>query len=112
MAKYLLLLAALMCAGVANADNSKAFIAELMPKFPLYSCFLSEDARNVIGKVHPDTEPALSMLKSEGFSYQGYVDIFDAGPAVSVKPPRSARCATANRWCWPSARRGTTLRRS
>ena len=64
--------------GVGN----KAFIAELMPKFPLYSCFLSEDARNVIGKVHPDTEPALSMLKSEGFSYQGYVDIFDAGPAV------------------------------
>jgi arginine/ornithine succinyltransferase subunit-like protein len=29
--------------GVGN----KAFIAELMPKFPLYSCFLSEDARNV-----------------------------------------------------------------
>jgi len=67
--------------GVGN----KAFIAELMPKFPLYSCFLSEDARNVIGKVHPDTEPALSMLKSEGFSYQGYVDIFDAGPAVECE---------------------------
>lgn len=67
--------------GVGN----KAFIAELMPKFPLYTCFLSEDARNVIGKVHPDTEPALSMLKSEGFSYQGYVDIFDAGPAVECE---------------------------
>ena len=67
--------------GVGN----KAFIAELMPKFPLYTCFLSEDARNVIGKVHTDTEPALSMLKSEGFSYQGYVDIFDAGPAVECE---------------------------
>lgn len=67
--------------GVGN----KAFIAELMPKFPLYTCFLSEDARAVIAQVHPDTEPALSMLKSEGFNYQGYVDIFDAGPAVECE---------------------------
>ncbi|WP_425914263.1 arginine N-succinyltransferase [Pseudomonas sp. GWSMS-1] len=67
--------------GVGN----KAFIAELMPKFPLYTCFLSEDARNTIGRVHPDTEPALAMLKAEGFSYQGYVDIFDAGPAIEAQ---------------------------
>ncbi|QNH05044.1 arginine N-succinyltransferase [Pseudomonas sp. B11D7D] len=67
--------------GVGN----KAFIAELMPKFPLYTCFLSEDARAVIGRVHPDTEPALAMLKGEGFSYQGYVDIFDAGPAIEAE---------------------------
>ena len=66
--------------GVGN----KAFIAELMPKFPLYTCFLSEEARAVIGRVHPDTEPALAMLKGEGFSYQGYVDIFDAGPAIEA----------------------------
>jgi arginine N-succinyltransferase len=66
--------------GVGN----KAFIAELMPKFPLYTCFLSEQAREVIGRVHPDTEPALAMLKAEGFSYQGYVDIFDAGPAIEA----------------------------
>ncbi|MBG0844725.1 arginine N-succinyltransferase [Pseudomonas chengduensis] len=65
--------------------GSKAFIAELMPKFPLYTCFLSEDARAVIGRVHPDTEPALAMLKAEGFSYQGYVDIFDAGPAIEAE---------------------------
>ena len=70
--------------GVGN----KAFIAELMPKFPLYSCFLSEEARAVIGRVHPDTEPALAMLKGEGFSYQGYVDIFDAGPAIEVETDR------------------------
>ncbi|MBD9514152.1 MULTISPECIES: arginine N-succinyltransferase [Pseudomonadaceae] len=66
--------------GVGN----KAFIAELMPKFPLYTCFLSEEARSVIGRVHSDTEPALAMLKAEGFSYQGYVDIFDAGPAIEA----------------------------
>ncbi|WP_339485921.1 arginine N-succinyltransferase [Pseudomonas sp. EL_65y_Pfl2_R95] len=67
--------------GVGN----KSFIAELMPKFPLYTCFLSEDARNSIARVHPDTEPALTMLKGEGFSYQGYVDIFDAGPAIEAE---------------------------
>ena len=67
--------------GVGN----KSFIAELMPKFPLYTCFLSEAARNIIGRVHPDTEPALAMLKREGFSYQGYVDIFDAGPAIECE---------------------------
>ena len=67
--------------GVGN----KAFIAELMPKFPLYTCFLSPEARSSIGRVHPDTEPALTMLKGEGFSYQGYVDIFDAGPAIEAE---------------------------
>jgi arginine N-succinyltransferase len=67
--------------GVGN----KSFIAELMPKFPLYTCFLSAEARATIGHVHPDTEPALAMLKGEGFSYQGYVDIFDAGPAIECE---------------------------
>jgi arginine N-succinyltransferase len=28
------------------------------------------------------TRPALAMLESEGFRYEGHVDIFDAGPAV------------------------------
>lgn len=70
--------------GVGN----RAFIAELMPKFPLYTCFLPDAARRVIGRVHPDTEPALAMLQAEGFSYQGYVDIFDAGPAVECETAR------------------------
>lgn len=68
-----------------NGVGNRAFIAELMPKFPLYTCFLSEAAQQVIGKVHPNTEPAMSMLQSEGFSYQGYVDIFDGGPALECE---------------------------
>lgn len=71
-----------------NGVGNRAFIAELMPKFPLYTCFLSPAAREVIGQVHTDTEPALSMLKGEGFSYQGYVDIFDAGPALECETAR------------------------
>lgn len=55
-----------------------------MPRFPVYTCFLSEEARSVIGRVHPNTEPALAMLKKEGFSYQGYVDIFDGGATIEA----------------------------
>ena len=62
--------------------GKKSFVAELMPKHPLYSSFLTPDAQAVIGKTHPHTLPAMRMLESEGFRYEGYVDIFDAGPTV------------------------------
>jgi arginine N-succinyltransferase len=62
--------------------GKKSFVAELMPKHPLYSSFLTQDAQAAIGKTHPQTEPARRMLESEGFRYEGYVDIFDAGPTV------------------------------
>jgi arginine N-succinyltransferase len=64
--------------GVGN----KSFIAELMPQHPVYSAFLSPAAQAAIGEVHAATRPARAMLEAEGFHYQGYVDIFDAGPAV------------------------------
>lgn len=60
----------------------KAFVAELMPRHPLYTTFLPESARAVIGEVHTDTLPARKLLESEGFRYEGYIDIFDAGPTV------------------------------
>lgn len=62
--------------------GNKVFIAELMPKYPVYVSLLSEAAQDVIGKVHDQTLPALKLLQSEGFSCRGYVDIFDAGPTV------------------------------
>lgn len=62
--------------------GKKSFVAELMPKHPLYSSFLTPDAQAVIGEPHPHTVPAMHMLESEGFRYEGYVDIFDAGPTV------------------------------
>ncbi|MFZ6049679.1 arginine N-succinyltransferase [Pseudomonas sp. CR3202] len=62
--------------------GNKSFIAELMPRFPLYTCFLPESARAVIGRVHPNTEPALRMLKAEGFEHRDFIDIFDAGPVI------------------------------
>ncbi len=64
--------------------GNKAFIAELMPKYPIYLPFLPEQAREFIGHVHPHTRPALAMLESEGFNFNGLVDIFDAGPLVEA----------------------------
>jgi arginine N-succinyltransferase len=65
--------------------GDRVFIAELMPKFPIYVPMLTEEAQAAIGKVHPQTEPALAMLKSEGFYFNNYIDIFDGGPSVSAK---------------------------
>lgn len=64
--------------------GKKAFIAELMPKHPIYVNLLSKAAQEVINKVHPKTVPALRLLENEGFSRRGYVDIFDAGPTVEA----------------------------
>ncbi len=62
--------------------GNKSFIAELMPKHPVYVNLLSKKTQSAIGKVHKSTVAALKMLEKEGFSFQGYVDIFDAGPTV------------------------------
>jgi arginine N-succinyltransferase len=64
--------------------GNKSFIAELMPRQPLYTCLLTERAQSVIGKPHPNSEPALKILTGEGFSHQGYIDIFDAGPVIEA----------------------------
>ncbi|SMY36864.1 Arginine N-succinyltransferase [Photobacterium malacitanum] len=60
----------------------KGFIADLMPKLPIYVNLLSKEAQAVIGQVHVNTRPALQLLQQEGFCCRGYVDIFDAGPSV------------------------------
>lgn len=65
--------------------GNKSFIAELMPRFPFYTCFLPESARAVIGRVHPNTEPALGMLKAEGFAHREFIDIFDGGPVIECE---------------------------
>ncbi len=80
--------------------GSNQFIAELMPQHPIYVDMLSEEAREAIGKVHPKTKPAISMLKREGFRYQNYVDIFDAGPTIEapkdqIKTYRSSKLMKA-----------------
>lgn len=69
-------------------STNKQFIADLMPRNPIYVKLLSPKAQAVIGKPHPSTEAALNMLLKEGFRYTHYVDIFDAGPTIEA--PRDA----------------------
>lgn len=68
-----------------NAINGNQFIADLMPKHPVYVAMLSEDARSVIGVPHPTGRAAMRMLENEGFRYDGYVDIFDGGPSMIAR---------------------------
>lgn len=76
-----------------TAVGKKSFIAELMPRQPLYVDYLPQSAREVIGQVHRSTLPARKLLEQEGMHYEGYVDIFDAGPVLQgrVKELRSVR---------------------
>ncbi|NMH65331.1 arginine N-succinyltransferase [Shewanella salipaludis] len=65
--------------------GKKAFMAEMMPRNPVYVCLLPEAAQKVIGEVHANTRPALNLLQAEGFRCRGYVDIFDGGPTVECR---------------------------
>lgn len=81
--------------------GQKAFIAELMPKHPLYIDYLTPEARAVIGQTHPHTAPARAVLEAEGFGYMNYVDIFDGGPTLEcdidrVRAIRKSRVLKVN----------------
>ena len=65
-----------------NAIHGNQFIADLMPKTPIYIAMLNESARAVIGLPHPNGRAAMRMLETEGFTNPGYVDIFDGGPTM------------------------------
>ncbi|MGV8894013.1 MAG: arginine N-succinyltransferase [Burkholderiaceae bacterium] len=65
--------------------GKKSFIAELMPRYPLYVDYLPAEAQEVIGRVHVATVPARRLLEQEGMYFEGYVDIFDAGPVLQAR---------------------------
>lgn len=72
-----------------QADNLSAttdgqFLAELLPRHPIYADLLPQPAKDAIGKCHPDGQGAMRLLQWEGFKYRGLVDVFDAGPLVSA----------------------------
>ncbi|WP_420140626.1 arginine N-succinyltransferase [Sphingomonas sp.] len=73
-----------------NAINGHQFIADLMPKHPIYLAMLPDSARAAIGVPHPTGRAAMRMLEHEGFTADGYIDIFDGGPTMSA-PTDSVR---------------------
>ena len=68
-----------------NAKYGNQFIADLMPKHPVYIAMLSEAARHVIGLPHVSGRAAMRMLENEGFAWENYIDIFDGGPTMTVR---------------------------
>lgn len=65
--------------------GNKSFIAELMPKHPIYVVLLPTEAQDAVGKPHDNSRGALRLLEDEGFHYENYIDIFDAGPTVECR---------------------------
>jgi arginine N-succinyltransferase len=68
-----------------NATHGNQFIADLMPKHPVYTAMLQESARSVIGLPHPSGRAAMRMLENEGFAFENYIDIFDGGPTMTAR---------------------------
>lgn len=67
-----------------SAEKDNQFILDLMPKHPIYAELLPDSAQEVMGKTHPAGAGAKRYLEAEGFRYNGVIDIFDAGPSMSV----------------------------
>jgi arginine N-succinyltransferase len=67
-----------------NGAHGTQFIADLMPKTPIYTAMLPESARAVMGVPHPSGRAAMKMLEREGFNFDCYVDIFDGGPTMTA----------------------------
>ena len=71
-----------------NAAHGTRFIADLMPKTPIYTAMLSEEALKVMREPHPTGKAAMRMLQKEGFASGDYVDIFDGGPTMYAETDR------------------------
>ena len=73
-----------------NSIHGNQFIADLMPKHPIYTALLAESARAVMGEPHDSGRPAMRMLEAEGFRFDNYIDIFDGGPTMTAATDRIA----------------------
>jgi arginine N-succinyltransferase len=67
-----------------NAAHGNQFIADLMPKTPIYTAMLPDTGRAVMGVPHTSGRAAMKMLEQEGFRHDSYIDIFDGGPTLAV----------------------------
>ena len=66
------------------AQGRKAFIAELMPKHPVYLSLLPESAQSTVGGIHPEVAALARLLEQDGFHFENHVDIFDAGMVLEA----------------------------
>ena len=81
--------------------ESRTFLAELMPQYPIYVPMLPKAAQDCIGRIHPDGQEAFDILEREGFETNSYIDLFDGGPTLYARTPgirsiAQSQTATAN----------------
>lgn len=67
---------------MAQLEETRVFISEILPKHPIYISLLPKEAQETLGKIHEQTKPALNMLLNENFSVSPYIDVFDGGPIL------------------------------
>ncbi|MDX2072990.1 MAG: arginine N-succinyltransferase [Alphaproteobacteria bacterium] len=67
-----------------HATQGGQFVTDLMPRYPIYVNLLDARAQAVIAQPHQLSLPAKQMLEAEGFTHQGYIDVFDAGPTLQA----------------------------
>lgn len=65
--------------------ESRTFLAELMPQYPIYVPMLPQAAQDCIGRIHPDGQEAFDILAREGFDTNSYIDLFDGGPTLIAR---------------------------
>ncbi len=65
--------------------ESRTFLAELMPQYPIYVPMLPQAAQDCIGRIHPDGQEAFDILEREGFETNSYIDLFDGGPTLYAR---------------------------
>jgi arginine N-succinyltransferase len=65
--------------------ESRTFLADLMPQYPIYVPMLPQAAQDCIGRIHPDGQEAFDILQREGFETNSYIDLFDGGPTLYAR---------------------------
>ncbi|WP_223512885.1 arginine N-succinyltransferase [Pseudomonas sp. GL-B-19] len=65
--------------------ETRTFLAELMPQYPIYVPMLPQAAQDCIGRIHPDGQEAFDILECEGFETNSYIDLFDGGPTLYAR---------------------------
>jgi arginine N-succinyltransferase len=86
-----------------ECSHSKSFVSNHFPKKPIYLNLIAPKAHAFLGCVHPLTEPAKSLLLSEGFEFTQYIDILDGGPKLQASVPLIRSISLAKDYVWNKA---------
>jgi len=71
-----------------RGESWRSWVAALLPRQPVYACFLPDAAQAAIGTIAPASRLLAEALQDLGFSPDGHVDIVDGGPVYALAPQR------------------------